>query len=58
MTKREINTFIESMEEIGDIWTPEQVADVYGDWALKDAIKDRRSLMAQLGNILGTVLNT
>lgn len=31
MTKTEINTFIETMEEIGDIWTPEQVEDVYGD---------------------------
>ena len=29
MTKTEINTFIETMEEFGDIWTADQVEEVY-----------------------------
>lgn len=29
MTKAEINTFIETMEEFGDIWTADQVEEVY-----------------------------
>lgn len=31
MNKQEINEFIERMEEVGDVWTEEQVNDVYGD---------------------------
>ena len=31
MTKKDVNTFIEEMEAIGDEWTPEQVEYVYGD---------------------------
>ena len=31
MNKQEINEFIEKMEEVGDVWTEEQVNDVYGD---------------------------
>ena len=34
MQKSEIAEFIESMEEIGDNWTEEQVKDVYGDMSL------------------------
>ena len=28
MNKQEINEFIEKMEEVGDVWTEEQVNDV------------------------------
>ena len=35
MTKAEINTFIETMEEFGDIWTADQVEEVYGSSTLK-----------------------
>ena len=31
MNKQEINEFIGKMEEVGDVWTEEQVNDVYGD---------------------------
>ena len=35
MKKKDIDTFIEEMESIGDEWTPEQVEDVYGDSTLE-----------------------
>lgn len=40
MTKSEALIFIEMFEDIGDIWTTEQVLDVYGDTSLDDAIAD------------------
>lgn len=57
MTKTEINTFIETMEEIGDIWTPEQVEDVYGDKTLDEALMDRKSACDKLGDIISTIIN-
>jgi hypothetical protein len=52
MNKTEIQTFIEEMKSIGDIWTPEQVEKEYGDYSLEEALKDRKPLVAQfLGNI-------
>ena len=47
MTNTEINEFIERMEEIGDIWEPEDVQRVYGDGTLEEALQDRMSLMNQ-----------
>lgn len=43
MNKQEINTFIETMEKIGDIWTPELVNDLFGSMPLEDALKERQS---------------
>lgn len=57
MTTEEINTFIETMEELGDVWTVERVKDVYGDKSLKEAINDRKAILAQFGSIIGTLLN-
>lgn len=57
MTTEEINTFIEIMEEFGDVWTVERVKDVYGDKSLKEAINDRKAILAQFGSIIGTLLN-
>ena len=52
MNKTEIQTFLEEMKSIGDIWTPEQVEKEYGDYSLEEALKDRKPLVAQfLGNI-------
>ena len=52
MNKTEIQTFIEEMKSIGDIWTPEQVEKEHGDYSLEEALKDRKPLVAQfLGNI-------
>ena len=38
MTKTEINTFIETMEEFGDIWTADQVEEVYGNNTLDELL--------------------
>lgn len=57
MTTEEINTFIETMEEFGDVWTVERVKDVYSDKSLKEAINDRKAILAQFGSIIGTLLN-
>jgi hypothetical protein len=57
MTKAEIETFIETMGNIGDKWTPEQVRDVYGDSTLKDAIAERQEMVNQLAGNIGKLLN-
>lgn len=57
MTTTEINTFIETMEEIGDVWSPDQVEEVYGASSLEDAIAERRSSVSEFSNIIGAVLN-
>lgn len=57
MTKQEINTFIETMEAIGDVWTPEQVKDAYGDVTLNDALTDRKSQLNQFADIIDKVIN-
>ena len=57
MTKHEILEFIEEMEYIGDIWTEEQVQDVYGDMSLSDALHDRKSSINTLFDIIGKVIN-
>ena len=57
MTDKEINTFIETMEEFGDIWTVEQVKDVYGKKTLEEAIADRQSSHAKFADIIRTVIN-
>ena len=57
MTKMEINEFIERMEEIGDVWEPEDVERVYGDGSLMDALSDRMSDMQQFANIIDMVIN-
>lgn len=57
MTKTEINTFIETMEEFGDIWTADQVEEVYGNITLKEAIADRKSLHEKMADLIGKVIN-
>ena len=57
MTKAEIETFIERMEEIGDVWEPEDVERVYGDRTLNDALEDRMGDMMAFGNIMAAVIN-
>jgi len=57
MTKAEIETFIERMEEIGDVWEPEDVETVYGDRTLDDALEDRMGDMMAFGNIMAAVIN-
>lgn len=57
MKKKDINTFIEEMEEIGDEWTPEQVENVYGNSTLKEALADRKAAVGISLNIIGKVIN-
>ena len=57
MTKAEIETFIERMEEIGDVWEEVDVERVYGDRSLEDALNDRMGDMMAFGNIISTVIN-
>jgi len=47
MNKAEIQTFIEEMEEIGDIWTEEEAERCYGNISLVDALKKRKSEVQQ-----------
>lgn len=56
MTKSEASLFIETFEDIGDIWTVEQVMDTYGDVSLNDAIADRKASLRHLVDIAETVL--
>lgn len=57
MKKKDIDTFIEEMESIGDKWTPEQVEDVYGDSNLEEALADRKSSVGTIFDIISKVIN-
>lgn len=57
MTKAEINTFIETMEEFGDVWTADQVEEVYGNSTLEEAIADRKSSHEKMAGLIGKVIN-
>ena len=57
MKKNEISLFIEEIEEIGDMWNPEDVERVYGDCSLEEAIEDRKSSLGKFFDIIGTVIN-
>lgn len=57
MNQREIQTFIESMEEMGDIWTEEEVSRVYGGSTLEEALSDRRTQVHMHLNNLAALLN-
>ena len=57
MKKSDMLTFIETMEEHGDIWTEEQVQDIYGDDSLEEALKDRMQSISIMGDILGKYFN-
>lgn len=45
MTETEIQMFIETMEDLGDEWTPEQVKTMYGDYTYEAAVKERKQHM-------------
>lgn len=56
MTKGEAEIFIDEMESIGDVWTVEQVMDVYGNVTLEIALKDRKSSVGAFMNIISAVI--
>ena len=57
MKKQEINEFIEKMEEVGDVWTEEQVNDVYGDSSFEDALADRQYGLDHMSDIISKVID-
>lgn len=57
MNKVEIDTFIETTGEFDDVWTVEQVQDVYGDKSLDEALADRRASYEHISNIIGNSIN-
>ena len=57
MTNREIEIFIEKMEEFGDIWEKDDVERVYGNTSLDDALQDRMNDLHTFGDIINTILN-
>ena len=57
MTKQEIREFIEIMEEIGDVWTEDQVEDVYGNMSLEEAVRDRKASLGTFFDIIDKVIN-
>ena len=57
MNKQEINEFIEKMEEVGDVWTEEQVNDVYDDSSFEGALADRQSSLDHMSDIISKVID-
>lgn len=57
MNKGEISTFIERMEEIGDVWKEEDVRRVYVDKPLEEALQDRMNDIHTFADIIGKVIN-
>lgn len=57
MNKIEIQTFIEEMESIGDVWSEEEVQRCYGNISLSEAINIRKLEVNQLLSTLGNVVN-
>lgn len=57
MNKQENNEFIGKMEEVGDVWTEEQVNDVYGDSSFDDALADRQSSLDHMSDIISKVID-
>lgn len=56
MTKSEAEIFIDEMGSIGDVWTVEQVMDVYRNVTLEMALKDRKSSVGTFVDIISAVI--
>lgn len=56
MTKSEINIFIETMKQIGDEWTPDQVQEIYGNKTLDEALSSRKKQVSTFLNALGQAI--
>ena len=57
MNNIEISTFIERMEEAGDIWNREDVERVYGNVSLEEALQDRMNDLHWFADIISKVIN-
>lgn len=56
MTKSEAEIFIDEMESIGDVWTVEQVMDVYGNDTLEKALEDRKASVGTFMDIISAAI--
>ncbi len=56
MTKSEAEIFIDEMKSTGDVWTVEQVMDVYGNVTLEMALKDRKLSVGTFMDIISAVI--
>ena len=60
MDKRDVEEFIEEMEEMGDVWQELYVylfERVYGEYTLAEALADRKASIGIFGDIISKVLN-
>ena len=56
MTKSEAEIFIDDMESIGDVWTVEQVMDVYGNDTLEKALEERKVSVGTVMDIISNII--
>ena len=56
MTPKEINTFVETMAQLGDVWEPQVVEGIYGDCTLQEALEDRKMQLEAFDNALKNVI--
>lgn len=56
MTKSEAEIFIDEMESIGDVWTVEQVMDVYGNDTLEKVLEDRKASVGTFMDIISAAI--
>lgn len=57
MNKKEKEIFIEEMGKIGDVWTLEEVEDVYSNSTLNEALEDRKNSVNILLDNVSKLIN-
>lgn len=57
MNEQDIKTFIECMEESGDIWDESDVRRVYGNNTLEEALQNRKNELLWFANNIDKVIN-
>ena len=55
MKDTELDNFIRETGKVGDIWTKEQVKDVYPNVSLEEALADRQKSYDKMRNMLGSM---
>ena len=56
MKKSEAEIFVDEMESMGDVWTEEQVLDLYGNNTLEEALEERKASMEIFIDIISAVI--
>lgn len=57
MQKKEMNIFIEETSKVDDIWTEEQVKEVYQGVSLQKALNEREKSYDKIADIIHGVVN-